>query len=612
MDRFDESGDVLGRSEVDRRKVLKAGFSLGAGAVGMAGLAACSSGGGKSFTGQGNKGGGDTAPQGNSGGIAPTPRHQTVIVDQSEFTVFDQFNPFIPNGETYQGGLGQVVKEWLWYFNMATGEIKPWLGQSYSYADDFRTFTIKLNPKAHWNDGKPFTSRDVKFTMMMIKGNSALLGGGPGTDEAASITTPDAQTVVIKLNVRDPRYHYNFICGIVSAQFPVVPEHIWSKHDPTKFANNPPVYTGPYKLQRAIPDHKMFVWEKDPNYWNKAEMDPAPKYVVYRTAPSSDADIQQFKQAQTDVGGAAGIYQLVDAAIKSGYKDAIITKMIDPCERTIYVNCDPSRGILADPRMRTVVSLLLDRKRIGTSIWPVDVPPAVYPWPAYPNNKKWEIPSVAANYDLTYDPTKAAKLLDEMGAKAGANGKRTYQGKPLSYEIITPVTTSDPEYFIAHLLAADLKKIGIDASAKTLSGSVYSERVDKGQFDMRSEWLCGEVYDPWQLYNQYNSAYYVPIGKVATKGNNIRLKNPALDHDIKKLGALNPTDPMAKPVFTTALNDWYKAMPSIPSVQTTYTHQFNTSFWKNWPTDDNLYMVPNNWWGQFLFVIGSLKPTGRT
>ncbi len=610
MDSFDDPGDGSNRSGVQRRQVLKAGFSLGVGAVSIAGLSACSSS-GKSFTGAGNKGG-NTAPQGNGGGISPTPRHETVIVDQSEFTVFDQFNPFIPNGETYQGGLGQVVKEYLWYFNMATGEIKPWLAEKYTYANDFREFTIKLNPKAHWNDGKPFTSRDVKFTMMMIKGNKALLGGGPATDEAASIDTPDAQTIVIKLNTRDPRYHYNFICGIVSAAFPVVPEHVWSKHDPTKFANKPPVYTGPYKLQRAIPDHKMFVWEKDPNYWNKAEMDPAPKYVVYRTAPSADADIQQFKQGQTDVAGAAGAYQLVDAAIKSGYKNAMITKMVDPCERAIYVNCDKSRGILADPRMRSVISAMVDRKKIGTSIWPVDVPAAVYPWPDYPNNKKWEVPSVAANYDLSYNPGRAAKLLDQMGTKVGSNGMRTYQGKPLSYEIITPVTTSDPEYFIAQLLAADLKKVGIDASAKTLSGSVYSERVDKGQYDIRSEWLCGEVYDPWELYNQYKSAYYVPVGKVATKGDNIRLKDPALDQDVAKLGTLDPTDPKAKPVFTTALNDWYKAMPSIPSVQTTYTHQFNTSYWKGWPSDDNLYMVPNNWWGQFLFVIGSLKATGRT
>lgn len=612
MDNFDDPGDGSTPSGVHRRVVLKAGFSLGLGAVSAAGLAACSSS-GKSFTGQGNKGGNNSAPQGNGGGISPTPRHQTVIVDQNEFTVFDQFNFFIPNGETYQGGLGQVVKEYMWYFNMATGEIKPWLAEKYSYANDFREFTIKLNPKVHWNDGKPFTSRDVKFTMMMIKGNKALLGGGPATDEAASISTPDAHTVVIKLNVRDPRYHYNFICGIVSAQFPVVPEHVWSKHDPTKFANNPPVYTGPYKLQRAIPDHKMFVWEKDPNYWNKDELDPAPKYVVYRTAPSSDADIQQFKQAQTDVGGAPGIYQLVDAAIKSGYKDATITKMVDPCERAIFVNCDKSRGILADPRMRSVISAMVDRKKIGTSIWPVDVPVATYPWPAYPNNDKWNNPSVAAKFDLSYNPGRAAKLLDEMGTKVGSNGMRTYQGKPLSYEIITPVTTSDPEYFIAQLLAADLKKVGIDASAKTLSGSVYSERVNKGQYDLRSEWLCGEVYDPWQVYSEFKSSYYVPVGKVATTElGNVRLQDKALDGDIAKLGVLDPTDPAAKPIFDKALNDWYTALPSIPSIQTTYTHQFNTTYWQNWPTDDNLYQVPNNWWGQFLFVVGSLKSTGRT
>ena len=66
----------------------------------------------------------------------------------------------------------------------------------------------------------------------------------------------------------------------------------------------------------------------------------------------------------------------------------------------------------------------------------------------------------------------------------------------------------------------------------------------------------------------------------------------------------------AKPIFKEALTEWYTQMPVIPSIKTIYTHQANTTYWEGWPTDDNLFMVPNNWWGQFMFVVGALKPAG--
>ncbi len=39
------------------------------------------------------------------GANIPTPREQTVVVEQSPINVWDSFNPFIPNGEAYIYGL---------------------------------------------------------------------------------------------------------------------------------------------------------------------------------------------------------------------------------------------------------------------------------------------------------------------------------------------------------------------------------------------------------------------------------------------------------------------------------------------------------------------------
>lgn len=530
--------------------------------------------------------------------------------------VFDKFNPFIPNGETYQGGLGQIAKEYLFYHNLATGEVIPWLAKKWSYANDFRQLTLQLNPDARWNDGKPFTSRDVKFSLELVKNNGALLGGGAVTDEIDTVDAPNDNTVVINLTRVDPRYHYNFVCSIVSAQFLVVPEHIWSGQDPTKFANNPPVYTGPYKLKEAITDRKTFVWQRYEGYWNVGQLDPQPKYVVYRESPSTDAEFQQFKDAASDVSAEQPMYELVNNAIQGGFEDAIITPMLDPCPDAMFINSDPSKGILADNRMHWVISALTDRDKLSKSVWQIDTPGATYPWPAYPHLKEFENADIAGKYPTAYDPKKAASLLDEMGARKGSGGKRSYEGKPLSLQIMTPSKESDPEAFMAQLLADELKKQGIGASVRNLAGSpVFSERVQKGDYDLRQEWLCGATFDPWQSYWTFQSKYAKPVGTSSTQpspyGNSVRLKDSALDAAIDELGQLDPTSSEAKPVFDQALEQWFEAMPAVMQIQKSFTHLFNTTFWKGWPTEDNLYMVPNNWWGHFMFVLGKLEPTGR-
>lgn len=545
--------------------------------------------------------------------IIPTPRNQTVVIDQVEFSVYDSFNPFIPNGQEYEAGYGQVCKEYLFYNNMVTGEIKPWLGKEWKYNADHTQLTITLNPKVHWSDGTPFTSKDVSFTaQLVIKYPALAVSGAPDIRRfVKSITTPDDHTVIFDLKEQNPRFHYNFICGIVDA-FQVMPEHIWSKQDPMKFKFNPPVMTGPYKLDRTIQSQKMYIWKKDPNYWNKDEFDPKPEYVIYRTGPTADSEVEEFKRAQIDMG--ANIDFTHATAIKnSGYQNIVIeTKFRDPCPRAFAINCDPSKGLLADPRMHWAISYLVDRKTLGATVWIPPTPPAQYPWADYPGNDKWSTKDVAAKYPLTYDPKKAAALLDEMGAKLGSNGKRTYQGQPLHYEIMTSTKVGDPEYINGQRLADELNKLGIDAAVKAYSGPVWTNKFNNGTYDIACYYLCGDVFDPGQLYTQFEASKAAPIGQDGSAGNNLsRTHYKELSDLAVQIDNADPNDPKNKALFDKTLEAYYKYLPMVPIYQTAYPSIYNTTYWTNWPTDDNLYQIPSNWWGQFLFVIGNLKPTGK-
>jgi len=552
------------------------------------------------------------APSGppQKGAVVPTPRNQTVIFDTSTFFVFDSFSHLIPNGQQYQGGFQQSCKEYLFYANYAAGKIEPWLGQSWRYNASFDELLLRLNPRVRFNDGRPMTAADVKFSIEMLKNDAALLGTGAAEIRSYvdTVTTPDEQSVLIKLKAANPRFHYIFICGIVNG-FEVLPQHVWSRVDPKTHKDNPPTRTGPYKLDRVIPDQLMFIWKKDPNYWNKGAMDPAPEYVVYRSAPVVDSAIEEFKRAQTDMPG--GLTYAHMKRVQEEYKPTrILTSFRDPCPRAFWINTDPSKGVLADPRFRWALSYLTDRKKIGDTIWIIQTPPAQYPWADYKSNDQWTNREIADQNRLVYDPKRAETLLNEMGTVVQGT-QRMFQGKPIQIEIMTPAIVGNPEYLIGQSVADELKKLGIDATIRSYTNPIWTQKYSTGDFDISSHWLCGVSFDPGQLYAQFLSNRAMAIGQLTTTTNQVRLKSAEFDAVVSKIDVSDPANASNKALFDQGLAMFYKHLPTFPIIQTTYPVITSDEYWTGWPTDDNLYQVPLAWWGQYGRVIGALKPSGK-
>ena len=539
----------------------------------------------------------------------PTPRNQTVIFEQTKTDIFDSFNPYIPNGEQASYGITQICRECMFYANFEQGKIIPWLATKYEYNTDFSQLTLSLNPQARWSDGQPFTADDVLFTFQMLKDHTNFVGSAQATTFVDSATAPDPNTVVIKLKRPNPRFHYTFIAGITQDVIKVAPKHIWEKQDANTFKNYPPVYTGPYVLDRVIPQQFMFVWKKNMNYWNKANLDPAPQFLIWRQQLPVDASVQEFMRGNIDIPRLPFPNQ--EPIKSSGYKNMIQLQFQDPCPRGMWMNQDSPTGLFAKAEGRQAMSYLLDRETIGKTIWQPPSTPAKYPWAGWAVNDKWKNDDIQKKYDLVYDPQKAAQLLDSMGATKQGD-VRQLNGKPLSINLITPVPVGDPEYQIAQSLAGNAKKVGIDIQVRSLPGSPFNDAYYSGMYDMTSHWLCGSALDPNQLYTQYQDQLYKPIGQRVASGidNPSRTRISELSDIAMKLDAANPDDPKNKPLFDQGLETFLKNLPALPVIQTIQPFIFNTTYWSGWPTQDNRYNISANWWAQFMFVVGNLKPTG--
>ena len=543
-------------------------------------------------------------------GNLPTPREQTVVIEQSPNNVWDSFNPFIPNGEAYNYGLAIVCREYLFYANFLTGEITPWLGQEYTYNDDFTECTLALNPNARWNDGEPFTAHDVVFTQNLLREHPELNGAAGVIRDVAEVTAADDHTVVWTLPAPNPRFHYRFIAGIISDGVRVVPRHIWEGEDPGSFKFNPPVQTGPYVLEEASATQLYYLWRKNPDYWNRENLDPAPEYVLYRQASEVDTSVQAFLAGNIDIGDIDYLNQQV---IESQYDQTARFDFPDPCTRGFWFNVESPSGLFATPEGRWAMSHLIDREVIGTTIWQPASRPATYPWADYEGWAPWAPDEVMNQFDLTFNVDRANELLDQLGATERDGDTRILNGQPLRLTMITPSQTTGLEYQIGASFANTARQAGIDIELKSLPGSAFGDAFHTGNFDISCHWICGMQFDPNQLYDDFHSRNYVPIGERAENDpESVRLQSPELDALIEELEYADPEDEANRPTFDEALEVFMTELPCVASIQTIYPMFFNTAYWTGWPSAEDPYTIPANWWGQFMFVIGNLQPAGQS
>ncbi|MBN1876903.1 MAG: ABC transporter substrate-binding protein [Anaerolineae bacterium] len=541
-----------------------------------------------------------------NGVTMPFNRSEAIISDQVDFSIFDSFNPFIPNGEHYQNGVGQYVREYLWYTNYATGEIIPWLAEGWEYNDDYTELKIYIRKGVTWNDGEPFTAHDVAFTMnMAMNPEYDDLGGLPQSDAEFwnEVYAADDFTVVFDMKEPRPRQHLMLWCRIVSGTI-IVPEHIWSEVDAHTFKNNPPVYTGPYKLSAVYPENKVYVWERNEDYWGKALGNfPEAKYAIYRTGPGAEQQLAEVKENNMDIFGLSYDNYVQNKADLPQINQVVY---VDPCPRAAWFNT--AKAPLDQPEFRRAMSMLMNREKWGENIWSPPSKPAQGLWADYRNLDKFINEDAKETWGtLEYNPDKALELLESIGYKQEGGKLIGPDGQQVVLAVTTPVGVGGNEYLMGQDFTEELKSIGIEATFEYVEG-VFWDNVDMGEFDIGFWWFCGATVDPTELYGGYTCDRVTPLGERATNGNEMRYCNEEYDQTLLALQAVDPDDPAAQDLYMKMFDLWLQDPPGVPLIETYYSVSFNTTYWDNMPSNENLYTVPFNWWGQIEQVYFQVTP----
>jgi peptide/nickel transport system substrate-binding protein len=547
------------------------------------------------------------------------PRNRTLSLvwfgsREGRWVDYELWNPYAI-GSNHQNGPNLLCEPLAYYSAFADKEYM-WLAESYKYSPDFKELTIKTRAGIKWSDGKPFSAEDVAYTLTSLRDLGPKVRWGVDVRQfMQEAKATDRNTVVLKFNVPAPRF-FSFLTYKYDIGVYIVPKHIFQGQDWTMFkhfdvAKDWPVTTGPWRVAFASPEQK--VLDRRAEWWAaKAGLAPLPK--VERNVWLPSAGEQQLAQAlitnQVDYG-----QPMQPATFPTMFKGnpKIITHSgqkppygyMDWWPISLYVNNE--RPPFNDKDVRWALSSFIDRQQIVDVGFVGASQTAALPMPEYPPLRPYydAVKDLLAKQNtLEFNPKKGEELLTAKGWKKDSTGFwADAQGNHLKLDIIG-FGSSGPA--IGPVITELLRRQGVDASMSLPPD--FDDRFNKGQYSGAIYGHGGSVNDPYATLRLYQSASVaVPGGHQV---NFARWKNEAYDKIVDEVFV---TDMKNKAKLTElwrkAMEIWIPELPDIPLVHNFHRLPMNTTYWTNYPTEQNPYINGAMQHLTFAMVLWNVQPT---
>ena len=341
------------------------------------------------------------------------------------------------------------------------------------------TYVFHLHRCVTFHDGRPLTSRDVKWTF-----DSLLAGKIRSTKSAAyrfvdHIDAPDELTAVFHLKEPNATLLWNLSEGASG----IVP------YGSLDEAARRPIGSGPFRFVSAEQD-KEVILERNESYWGtKANL----ARIRFLVVPDPTTRALELRKGSAD------------AAINALGADTVVALEHEPklqIERApgtvlSYLAFNLRDPILRDVRVRRAIAYAIDRNPLLEYIWRGFAQPALSVLPP----QSWAYDRDVAVYP--HDPERARQILEAAGYPV-RDGVR--------FHITMKTSTEESTRLLAAVLQQQLHEVGIALDIRTYEFATFFADVTSGSFQLYSLRWIGENEDPDIFEYSFHSQRFPPKG----------------------------------------------------------------------------------------------------
>lgn len=340
----------------------------------------------------------------------------------------------------------------------------PALAESWEEAPDGMAWTFHLKPGVTFHNGKPFNAAAVLKWIELFRGseNSYMI------DAVASVEAVDDLTVKFVMKNPDPNLLFN-----LSSSFMGIPDPEAVTELGEDFGITEAPGTGPFKLESFTQGQETVLVRNDDYVWGSPlSANKGPAHLARITFREIAEDSTAFLELKS--GGVDALMSIPTDYLGEIKAEPTLAVAEMPGQEVFYMAINVTKEPFTDLKVRQAAALAINQKEILDNVF------AGYGREAHnflisalPESK------LPADADISYDPAKAAALLDEAGWVMGDDGVRTKDGQHLSVALWTQ---SDSIFRrLTEVVQAELKAVGIDAEITTFDSSTIKDEFKTGE-----------------------------------------------------------------------------------------------------------------------------------
>jgi peptide/nickel transport system substrate-binding protein len=371
------------------------------------------------------------------------------------------------------------------HFNLVPGLAERW------EILDPLTYIFHLRTGVRFSDGRPLTSRDVKWTFDSILSGAVLTPKAGSYRLVERVLAPDDSTVIFHL--KEP--YSPLLWNLSNPAIGIVPAGSGADF------NQHLVGSGPFRLVRLEQDKEVVI-ERNPAYWGAP---PKVERVRFAVVPDTTTRALELRKGSADLEINALTADMVATIEKQRQLDVIHSAG----STYAYLAFNLRDPILKDVRVRQAIAYAIDRGPMIHYLWRDMARPAASVLPP----EHWAYDADVRTY--AHDPARAGQLLDAAGYPE-RNGVR--------FHLTMKTSTEESTRLMAAVLQQQLREAGIALDIRTFEFATFYSDVQKGAFQLFSLRWVGGNEDPDIFEHVFSSKSFPP-----KRGNRGYYTNPRVD-----------------------------------------------------------------------------------